>query len=82
MAARLFGLSLFTIGLALAGVAIVTNLRWLITENGRIEPWKIPIVWSSEAAAFVCFVEYGVRQLLPVSITPSQTSRLTMKAFV
>ncbi len=82
MTARLFGFCFFAVCVVLAGVAIVANLPWLIAENRRLEPWKIPIVWSSEAAAFVCFVGYGVRQLLPASTAPAQASRLTMKAFL
>jgi hypothetical protein len=81
MTGRLFGVCLFAAGLAIASIAIVTNLPWLIAENQRIEPWKIPIVWSSEAAAFLCFVGYGVRQLLPASLAPARASRLTVKAF-
>jgi hypothetical protein len=81
MASRLFGFCLFTIGVAFATVAIATNLPWLIAENQRIEPWKIPIVWSSEAAAFVCFAGYGLRTLLPASLSPARASRLTLKAF-
>jgi hypothetical protein len=81
MTARLFGFCLFAAGLGIAAIAVVTNLPWLIAENQRIEPWKIPIVWSSEAAAFLCFVAYGVRQLLPPSLVFPRASRLTVKAF-
>jgi hypothetical protein len=81
MVARLLGFCLFVTGLTLAGVAIVTNLPWLIAENRRLEPWKIPLVWSSEAAALVCFVRYGLRTLLPVSFASAGTSRLTFKTF-
>jgi hypothetical protein len=78
---RLLGLCFLAACVALAGVAIVVNLPWLIAENARLEPWKIPIVWSSDAAAFVCLVGYGLRQVLPSSIVPCRASKLTFKAF-
>jgi hypothetical protein len=55
-------------GLALAGIAINLNLPWLMAENQRIEPWKVPLVWSSEAVALVVFVGFCLARIVPTSL--------------
>ena len=42
--------------LALCAVSLRANAPWLAAENQRLEPWKVPIVWLSEATGLAAFV--------------------------
>ena len=75
-------LCLLALGLASAGLVIDLNLPWLIAENHRIEPWKVPLVWSSETAALVVFVHYCLTRIVPDSLLPPHKSRGTLKGFL
>lgn len=65
--------------LVLVVIGVSTNLPWLLAENSRLEPWKIPFIWSSELAAFVLFMEYGLQQIVQ---TRWNRSRITVHAFI
>src|SRR5262249_26405337 len=54
----------------------------LIAENHRIEPWKLPLVWSSEVAALLVFVYYCLTRIIPDSLPLPQKSRMTLKWFL
>jgi hypothetical protein len=71
-------LGLITV-LAVYGTAQM--LPWLIAENRRLEPWKWPLVWSSELAGTVVFLQYPMSFILPSWALRRPTSRLTFKAF-
>jgi hypothetical protein len=58
------------------------NRAWLLEENRRIEPWEIPIVWSSEMASLLFFFRYSVAMVFPVRGIAAPSSRLTIGVFL
>lgn len=68
--------------LALLLVCIQLNLRWLLSENQRLEPWKIPIIWLSEATGLVLFIQYIVSLILPDRMRSRLYHHMTVRMFV
>lgn len=68
--------------IALSVFGVVRNVPWMVEENRRIEPWKWPLVWSSELTATLVFIHYALSFLLPAWVLSLPDSRLTFKAFL
>ena len=63
-------------------ISIQWNLPWLVAENQRLEPWKLPIIWLSEATGLVLFLLYMVSLLLPDRLRSKLHHKLTIRVFM
>jgi hypothetical protein len=58
------------------------NRSWLFEENRRIEPWEIPIVWSSELASMLFLFRYCAATVIPRLGIRAPSSRWTIRVFL
>src|SRR5262245_32348403 len=68
--------------LALAWIGVQLNFPWLVAENLRLEPWKIPLVWLSEATGLVAFLAFTASIALWGTTRRWWPRKLTLSLFI
>jgi hypothetical protein len=78
-----FGILCACLGcLALCAASLQLNAPWLAAENRRLEPWKVPIVWLSEATGLAAFVAYMVRLTFTSAKRPWRPRKYSVRVIV
>jgi Protein of unknown function (DUF3592) len=65
--------------LALFVAAVQVHLPWLAAEHRRLEPWKVPVVWMSEAIGLLSFVGYTISVALPAGPRPRTPGKFAVR---